>query len=165
MYNASDAMVDGGNLTVAANRKAGAEKFLDVMVSDTGCGITEEDKDRTSPLRGGFAKFIRDRDQIMEEFAAKRNMYLPSMADDALMGVARELAEQNLNDEQLYQKIRQTIYSAVISHEAGHSVGLMHNFGGSDDALNYFPQYWNLRDGDGDGHVSPRALVPITEDG
>jgi PAS domain S-box-containing protein len=46
MYNASDAMVEGGTLTVAANRKAGAERFLDVMVSDTGCGITEEDKEK-----------------------------------------------------------------------------------------------------------------------
>jgi PAS domain S-box-containing protein len=46
MYNASDAMIDGGTLTVAANRKAGAERFLDVMVSDTGCGITEEDKEK-----------------------------------------------------------------------------------------------------------------------
>jgi len=46
MYNASDAMLDGGTLTVTASRKAGTEIFLDVMVSDTGCGITEEDKEK-----------------------------------------------------------------------------------------------------------------------
>lgn len=46
MHNASDAMVDGGTLTVTAKRKAGAERFLDIMVSDTGCGITEEEKER-----------------------------------------------------------------------------------------------------------------------
>ncbi|MBW2319663.1 MAG: PAS domain S-box protein [Deltaproteobacteria bacterium] len=46
MYNASDAMLDGGTLTVTANRKAGNDRFLDVMVSDTGCGITEEDKEK-----------------------------------------------------------------------------------------------------------------------
>ncbi|MGB6012637.1 MAG: ATP-binding protein, partial [Desulfobacterales bacterium] len=46
IYNASDAMVDGGTLTVAANRKAGSERFLAVMVSDTGCGITEENKEK-----------------------------------------------------------------------------------------------------------------------
>jgi len=45
MYNASDAMLDGGTLTVTANRKAGNNR-LDVMVSDTGCGITEEDKEK-----------------------------------------------------------------------------------------------------------------------
>ncbi len=46
IYNASDAMVEGGTLTVAANRKAGAEIFLDVMVSDTGRGIIEADKEK-----------------------------------------------------------------------------------------------------------------------
>jgi len=46
MYNASDAMLDGGTLTVTANRKAGTERFLEVMVSDTGCGITGEDKEK-----------------------------------------------------------------------------------------------------------------------
>jgi PAS domain S-box-containing protein len=46
MYNASDAMNEGGTLTVTTNRKAGAEKFLEVMVSDTGHGITEHDKEK-----------------------------------------------------------------------------------------------------------------------
>jgi signal transduction histidine kinase len=46
MYNATDAMLDGGTLTVTANRKAGTERFLEVTVSDTGCGITEEDKEK-----------------------------------------------------------------------------------------------------------------------
>ena len=46
MYNASDAMLAGGTLTVTAKRKAGTGKFLDVMVSDTGCGITDEDKEK-----------------------------------------------------------------------------------------------------------------------
>ncbi|MGD8768839.1 MAG: PAS domain S-box protein [Desulfobacterales bacterium] len=46
MYNASDAMPDGGILTVTANRKEGDKGFLDVSVSDTGCGIIEEDKER-----------------------------------------------------------------------------------------------------------------------
>jgi PAS domain S-box-containing protein len=46
MYNASDAMLEGGTLTVTANRKAGAETFIEVMVSDTGRGITEEDMEK-----------------------------------------------------------------------------------------------------------------------
>jgi signal transduction histidine kinase len=50
-------MIDGGTLTVAANRKAGAERFLDVMVSDTGCGITEEDKEKI------FDPFFTTKDQ------------------------------------------------------------------------------------------------------
>jgi len=46
IYNASDAMLDGGTLTITTQRKAGSERFLDVKVSDTGCGITEEDKEK-----------------------------------------------------------------------------------------------------------------------
>jgi len=46
IYNASDAMQDGGVLTVSAGRTAGNEQFLNVMVSDTGCGICEKDKEK-----------------------------------------------------------------------------------------------------------------------
>ncbi len=46
MYNASDAMVQGGTLTVTARIKAGAEKFLEVVVSDTGRGITDEEREK-----------------------------------------------------------------------------------------------------------------------
>jgi signal transduction histidine kinase len=43
MVNASEAMPNGGTLTVKANRAAGAEAFLEVVISDTGCGIAKED--------------------------------------------------------------------------------------------------------------------------
>jgi two-component system NtrC family sensor kinase len=43
MYNASEALQKGGILTVTANRSVAAEGFLEVVISDTGCGIAEED--------------------------------------------------------------------------------------------------------------------------
>lgn len=43
MYNASEALQKGGTLTVTANRSIAAEGFLEVVISDTGCGIAEED--------------------------------------------------------------------------------------------------------------------------
>jgi len=46
IYNASDAMFDGGTLTVTGQIKAGAERFLDIMVTDTGCGISDEDREK-----------------------------------------------------------------------------------------------------------------------
>jgi two-component system NtrC family sensor kinase len=46
VYNASDAMQDGGTLTVKANRKDGGEMFLDVVISDIGCGIAEKNKEK-----------------------------------------------------------------------------------------------------------------------
>jgi signal transduction histidine kinase len=43
MYNASEAMPNGGTLTVTANRDKEAKAFLEVAISDTGCGISEKD--------------------------------------------------------------------------------------------------------------------------
>jgi len=43
MYNASEALQKGGTLTVTANRSVAAEGFLEVVISDTGCGIAGED--------------------------------------------------------------------------------------------------------------------------
>jgi signal transduction histidine kinase len=43
MYNAAEAMQKGGTLTVTANKCVAAEGFLEVLISDTGCGISGED--------------------------------------------------------------------------------------------------------------------------
>jgi signal transduction histidine kinase len=43
MYNASEAMPNGGTLTITANRSNGAKALLEVAISDTGCGISEKD--------------------------------------------------------------------------------------------------------------------------
>ncbi len=43
MHNASEAMSNRGILTVSVNRAAGAKSFLEVVISDTGCGISEKD--------------------------------------------------------------------------------------------------------------------------
>ncbi len=42
MYNASEAMINGGTLTVRANRAVGSEAHLEVIISDTGYGIAKE---------------------------------------------------------------------------------------------------------------------------
>ena len=43
VYNASEAMANGGTLTVTANRASGSKEFLEVVISDTGSGIAKED--------------------------------------------------------------------------------------------------------------------------
>ncbi len=111
-----------------------------------------------SPVRGGLTAKIRDRARIRQEIAASRNMYLPEMLDDALMGLAKEV--KGKTSDEIYAIVRESVVTAVFAHEIGHSLGLMHNFGGSDDAVNYFDGYWKLRD---DGKVGPRLLDPITD--
>lgn len=120
--------------------------------------IDEPMLDAISPARDGFLAKVQDRERIRLDIAAKRNMYLPEMLDDALMGLAKEV--KGKTSEEIYDIVRKSVYTAVFAHEVGHSLGLMHNFGGSDDVVNYFDDYWKLRD---DGSVGPRILDPITD--
>ena len=126
-----------------------------------GMPVTDAHVHAASPLRGGFAQNAMDREQLRYIFAEQHNMYLPEMADDALMGFARDYLDREYEFEELYQDVRRRIYTAVLAHEVGHSIGLMHNFGGSDDAVNYFSEYWDIRSED--GTVAPRTEDPITE--
>jgi signal transduction histidine kinase len=43
LYNASEAMPNGGALTITADKANEAKAFLEIAVSDTGCGISEKD--------------------------------------------------------------------------------------------------------------------------
>ena len=43
IYNASDAMPNGGILTVTADKSPGTRRSVEVAISDTGSGIAEED--------------------------------------------------------------------------------------------------------------------------
>jgi hypothetical protein len=64
--------------------------------------------------------------------------------DDAVYGLALRL--KHLSESELYQELRRRIFKGLAEHEIGHSVGLTHNFAASADPLNYFPQYWPLRE-------------------
>jgi hypothetical protein len=68
----------------------------------------------------------------------------PDFIDDAVYGLALEL--KDLPEDELYQELRKRIFKGLAEHEIGHSIGLTHNFAASADPLNYFPQYWPLRE-------------------
>lgn len=57
--------------------------------------------------------------------------------------------EQLVRAERMRQYLAHRAHYAVVTHEMGHSIGLRHNFVSSSDALNYRPQYWQLRTDDG----------------
>lgn len=79
--------------------------------------------------------------------------------------------------ERVWRWAREEYVKGVFAHELGHSMGLRHNFAASFDALNYHPQYWQLRTSNGaitadcpegttDGAdcVGPRWRDPLSEE-
>ncbi len=47
--------------------------------------------------------------------------------------------------EEVFAEVYDRIWGTVAQHEVGHNVGLRHNFASSTDALNYFPEYWDIK--------------------
>ncbi|MGM0578343.1 MAG: hypothetical protein ACQEXJ_21645 [Myxococcota bacterium] len=70
---------------------------------------------------------------------------------------AREIIEDVR--ERIFWQVFDRIWSTVAIHEVGHNVGLRHNFASSTDALNFFPEYWDLKGFVGeDGKWHPKNL-------
>lgn len=91
---------------------------------------------------------------------------------DAIEMTAGSLAERN---QKWREYLRRRIHRSVVAHEMGHSLGLRHVFTSSFDALNYPPQYWQLRTRDkretaycespttnGTRCIGPRWKDPVT---
>ena len=61
----------------------------------------------------------------------------------------KDKAAVNEHRKNVIDWARKQFNQGVLAHELGHSVGLRHNFAASFDSLNYAPEYWQLRTGDG----------------
>jgi hypothetical protein len=70
--------------------------------------------------------------------------YLAEQTEPAIVDLATQLADENASREEIVQFIRKAVFRGVTAHELGHTFGLRHNFEGSADALNYFPDYWGV---------------------
>ncbi|MBI3178606.1 MAG: zinc-dependent metalloprotease, partial [Deltaproteobacteria bacterium] len=107
-----------------------------------GTPLSDEILDRASITRSGLIGALRGIDRFRTNLG-RRGIDVAEMVDDAQMGLAQEL--RGKSSDEIWQAARERIVHAVAAHEIGHSVGLMHNFGGSEDVFNYDPTYWELR--------------------
>lgn len=79
----------------------------------------------------------------------------------------------------IFDHLWKETYKGIALHEIGHALGMFHNFASSYDALNYVPQYWQLRTAEGeatadcggeartgteDSCMGPRFFDPETDD-
>ncbi|MCA9603634.1 MAG: zinc-dependent metalloprotease [Myxococcales bacterium] len=91
-----------------------------------------------------------DRDNDRRIVAEQNNIWLADFSDPNTLGLAKEMKKkmeaEGWTYDQVYQHLREQIYLGVALHEVGHTLGLRHNFGGSADPLNYFDEYWPLRE-------------------
>ncbi|MCA9667293.1 MAG: hypothetical protein KC503_16955 [Myxococcales bacterium] len=98
---------------------------------------------RASLARGGFLQLAHAQEEWKSVMSNNLNAFFVGMADNAMVGLAERL--KDLPADKIWAKAREIIYTAVLTHELGHTFGLHHNWGGSQDAVNYREEFWRLR--------------------
>ena len=173
------------------------QPFLSLIGKDADGALDTLTVDRASPLRGGFwqnhAALQRER-QV--RLAGIGNCVLDSGEPNGVVELAQKLLAKfpvqdenpatpaievsrgalDARNQKWRDYIRKRFTTGVIAHEFGHSMGLRHVFTSSADALNFRPQYWQLRTrdkqestyctdavADGTRCVGPRWKDPITD--
>lgn len=105
--------------------------------------VDEAILDQVSPVRNGdLAERYKERQSTIMRMG-EHAMDAPEFVDSFVVGLA--LQYKDLPPRERFEKIRESIYIAVMLHEVGHNVGLFHNFSASTDALNYGERFWELQ--------------------
>jgi hypothetical protein len=101
---------------------------------------------------------------------AKKKVYDAKLAEVQATGHAScanpamcTLAEAKpLAKKAIWDDLRRDAYRSIGEHEVGHTVGLMHNFIASADALNYKDGYWDARKETIGVMVGGKRVLPVT---
>ncbi|MCO4761999.1 MAG: zinc-dependent metalloprotease [Myxococcales bacterium] len=104
--------------------------------------LTDAQRERMSP-RSWASLAAKLRRVHRHRFLARHSMMHKGFADDALIGLVKELKDKD--PDEVWNHVFAAVFGATAEHEVGHTLGLRHNFEGSTDALNFHPKYWELR--------------------
>ena len=119
--------------------------------------LEAEDISKLSPLAWATQSRVNAEKERMDKLVNSANgcIYMADFLDDAVYGLAKQYKDAGLSGESLRIAIEKTIYGGVIEHEVGHTIGLRHNFSGSNDLFNFKDEYYDIRE---------RELVPCQND-
>jgi hypothetical protein len=132
-------------------------KGLSMNVLQDAGDLDEVTLERVSPVRDLSPAALRSKLKEVELHNIKKRIHFANEGfDPKFLGWAREgrqirdnlrnagVEEQEVQFE-LWKWVRGKAYIGLQEHEVGHSLGLRHNFAASTDSLNYFPEYWAIR--------------------
>ncbi len=140
------------------SRLAGSplEKMMSSPEMLASAGISpQRDFDELSPSEKVMASPIRRRayTEAMRKHRLKAQLRGVDFAQFDDTGIAGHLAKYKKkygallapHADEVLRDLRADIFLGVTLHEVGHNMGCRHNFRGSYDSMNYFPEYWQLR--------------------
>lgn len=123
-----------------------------------GEALTDGDMGKVSDVFA--ASDVVKQESERQRFLGEHHCYLDaSLVDDSVVGLAKQMAakyaslaasasaaEQERAHYGMWDELRARILSGLLAHEVGHTLGLRHNFEGSSDALNFFDEFWDLKE-------------------
>ena len=149
--------------------------LVNAIGSSPSTSLTDDVLNQASPIRGQDPGRIHAFADVLQAGLAQRgvcflendapaygSVQLPSLAGwfkakyGSLDPVARGQA--------MYTDLWKETVKGIALHEIGHSLGMLHEFASSWDALNYQPQYWQLRTNEGAASVSCNGQPRTTGD-
>jgi hypothetical protein len=125
---------------------------------ESNIGDSQDLRDRLLVTRSDPFDLMRERQEIKEWLrSAKKADFASALSVEAAGSLAHEVQKlraqgrlpQDSGDEfknALWRMARKKIMRAVTMHELGHTIGMRHNFASSEDSLNYFEDYWDIRE-------------------